>query len=124
MPTQYKFSDPTTHLFRGGQLGVLETNQYTATVTLGDLFGAQSSVETLSPAFYYHIQLRPNSKIEIPMDPTHNAFAYMIDEEVELAEQKKLKEHEIALFERGDTHIDLFSEKGANLERIIRSSFS
>ena len=115
MPAQYKFSDPTTHLYRGGQLGELETNQYSAKVILGELLGVRSGVETLSPAFYYHIQLKPNGKIEIPTDPGHNAFAYLIEGEVELAEQKKLKDNQIALFERGDTHIDIFSEKGADL---------
>lgn len=115
MSAKEKFSAPKTDLYRGAQLGTIENMDYAVKVILGSLFGTSSSVETSTPAFYYHVQLKPNGKIEIPTDPTHNAFVYMIAGKVELAEQKELKSHQIALLERGDTMIDIYSESGADL---------
>ncbi len=45
---------------------------------LGELFDAKSQVELLSPAFYYHIKMDNDTRLDIPTDPTHNAFLYLI----------------------------------------------
>jgi len=115
MPAQYKFIDPTTSVFRSHQIGLLQEETFTAQVVLGELFGTKSQVELLTPAFYYHLVMHPGCRIDIPVDPLHNAFAYAIDGTVEVEGQRALKTNQIALYKRGDSQINLFSPDGAEL---------
>lgn len=115
MPAQYKFIDPTTHVHRNEQMDTIEHKDYWAKVILGELFEAKSKIELLSPAFYYHIKLKPNSRLDIPTDPQHNAFVYVIDGDMEVAGQRALKTNQIALYERGESLINLFSKDGAEM---------
>lgn len=113
MPAKYKFTDPSTHVHKVDKMGVVETPKYWAKVILGELFGAKSTVETLSPAFYYHIKLKADGKIQIPTDPTHNAFVYLVNGKLELEGTKELKANQAALYERGESQIGLYSKDGA-----------
>ena len=113
MPSKYKFMNPSTAVHRDKALPNIETKDYSVKVILGELFDTKSSVELLSPAFYYHVKLNPNSKITIPTDPGHNAFVYGIKGESELENRKAFKANQIALYERGDSEIDIYSECGA-----------
>src|SRR5690349_5810832 len=76
LPSKYKFIDPTTNVFSEDKMGTIEAQTYSAKVVLGELFGTRSTIELVSPAFYFHVRLKPDCKIEIPTDPTHNAFIY------------------------------------------------
>ncbi|MFT6021761.1 MAG: redox-sensitive bicupin YhaK (pirin superfamily), partial [Saprospiraceae bacterium] len=55
MPGEYKFIDPTTHVYQEDKMGVIDNENYWAKVVLGQLNEAKSDITTLSPAFYYHI---------------------------------------------------------------------
>lgn len=113
MPAQFKFIDPTTAVHGDDKMPIIEKDKYSVKVILGELFGKKSNIELLSPAFYYHINMKADSRLDIPTDPTHNAFVYIIEGELELDGKKKLKENQIALYERGDSLINLFSQNGA-----------
>lgn len=113
MPSAYKMIDPTTSVHNDKHFDTLQTNQYSVKVILGELLGAQSKIKLLSPAFYYHVKLKENGRLDIPTDPTHNTFVYNINGEVELIDQKKLKQSQIALYQRGKSVINLYSECGA-----------
>ena len=115
MPSKYKFIDPATYVFNEKQMDSLETNDYSAKVILGELYQAKSKIELLSPAFYYHIKLHANGRLDIPTDPTHNAFVYVVKGNIEIAERKQLATNQIALYQRGDSLINTYSEKGADL---------
>ena len=115
MPAQYKFIDPTTSVYRNHQIGFLEKEEFTAHIVLGELFDVKSQVDLLTPAFYYHLEMRPGCRIDIPVDPMHNAFAYAIDGVAEVEGQRTLKANQIALYERGDSQINLYSEDGAEI---------
>lgn len=115
MPAAHKFSNPTTAVHGDTDMGTLDNEQFWAKVVLGELFEAKSKVELLSPAFYYHIKLKSNGKIEIPVDGTHNAFVYMISGEAEIEDKKALQANQIALTQRGGESINLFSAEGAEM---------
>lgn len=115
MPAKYKFTDPTTHVHNEKKMGSIETKNYSAKVVLGELFGAKSQIELLSPAFYYHITMKAGCKLEIPTDPTHNAFAYLEKGNLEVEGRKELKPNQVALYQRGESMINLFSKDGAEL---------
>ena len=113
MPSKYKWQDPSTMVYNASKIPKIIKKDYTAEVVMGELFGYKSAIETLSPAFYYRLQLKGNTRIDIPTDPMHNAMVYVVDGELEIAEQKRLKQHQIALYERGNSDVNLYTRKGA-----------
>lgn len=113
MPRKYKFSAPATYVHKEDKMGHVANKQYKAVVVLGELNGVKSGIETLSPAFYYHINLNAGGKIEIPVDPQHNIFVYATKGELELEERTALKTNQVALFQRGANTVTLFSREGA-----------
>lgn len=113
MPSKYKFIDPSTAVYNTAQMDEIKNDKYSIKVVLGELFEAKSKIELLSPAFYYHIKMEADSRLDIPTEHAHNAFIYNISGQLELEGQKVLKENQIALFERGESLLNLYSECGA-----------
>lgn len=109
MPGKYKWTAPATEVFRSEKMGKIKTAQYEAKVVLGELFGAKSTVETLFPVFYFHLKLKPGAKLSIPTDPTHNAFIYVINGNLEAEGRKMIEKNQVALYERGESMINIFS---------------
>lgn len=114
-PSRHKFMNPSTSVFAEKKMDTLNTKDYSAKVVLGELYKAKSSIELLTPAFYYHIKLKPNGRLDIPTDPTHNAFIYVIKGDLEIAERKKLVDNQLALYKRGDSLINTYSLNGAEI---------
>ena len=112
-PSKYKFQDPSTTVFRQSDMDSIEKKDYSIQVVLGELFGAKSNIELQSPAFYYHVKMRPDGRLDIPTDPTHNAFLYLIKGKLEVEGGKQLTENQIVLYQRGDSLISLYAEQGA-----------
>lgn len=115
LPAKYKFVNPSTDVHKLDKMGRIETNTYSATVVLGELFGSKSKIELLSPAFYYHIKMKPGCKLDIPVDATHNVWVYSVNGDVETEGRKVIKRNQVALYERGDTLLNLFSAGEAEL---------
>jgi redox-sensitive bicupin YhaK (pirin superfamily) len=110
MPSKNKFIDPATEVFRPEKMAELNEPHYSAKVVLGELFGAKSKIETLFPVFYFHIKLKPGAKLTIPTDPQHNAFIYVINGKIETEGRKEIKQNQVALYERGESLVNIFSE--------------
>jgi redox-sensitive bicupin YhaK (pirin superfamily) len=115
MPSKQKFREPATEIFRPEKMAELHHKDYTAKVVLGELPGAKSKVETLFPVFYYHIQLKPGGKMEIPVEANHNAFIYVIKGKLETEGQKEIEANQVALYERGKNYINIFSKEGSEI---------
>jgi quercetin 2,3-dioxygenase len=115
MPAQYKFIDPSTEIFNKDKMGSIEEKEYSATVVMGELFGVKSKVETMFPVFYIHIKMKAGCKMSIPTDATHNSFVYVINGRVEAEGRKEIGANQVALYERGDSIINLFSKDGAEI---------
>lgn len=113
MPSRYKFIDPSTHVFRNDKMAEVQNLHFNMKIVLGEAFGHRSYIETLSPTFYYYVNLKPNSRFEIPIQASHNAFLYLISGELELEGRKILKSNQVALYERGKEVIQCFAQTGA-----------
>jgi len=55
------------------------------------------------------------ARIDIPTNPEHNAFAYLVKGEMELDGNRQLKEKEVALYQRGDSMINLYATCASEL---------
>lgn len=114
-PSKYEFADPSTGIYDIKQMNEIQTSDYYLKTVLGRFGDIHSDITTVSPAFYYHVKLRENGRIDIPVDAMDNAFLYLINGELEVEGQKKITEHQVVLYERGDTNINLYSPCGAEL---------
>jgi len=110
-PAAYKFDDPTTLVYNSNKMNLIETEAYKIQIVLGELFNCKSKIETQSPAFYYHVKMKENSRLDIPTLPTDNAFIYMVKGNLELQNATELKENQVVLFERGASLINLYSKE-------------
>lgn len=109
-PSKYKFIDPTTTVYRENHMDVIQTKDYWLKVVLGELGEAKSKVDLLSPAFYYHLKMNDQSRIDIPTEPTDNVFIYMIKGKAELEGGQILQDNQLALYQRGESLVRIFSE--------------
>ena len=82
-------------------------------IVLGELHGSCSRIETQSPAFYYHVKLDANTRFDIPTDPMHNAFIYMVNGSLELEEAKELNTDQVVLYESGESTVSVFAKEKA-----------
>lgn len=115
MPSKDKFIAPATEVFRPEKMAELTEPHFTAKVVMGELFGAKSKVETTFPAFYFHIKLKPGAKLEIPTNERHNAFIYVINGKIETEGRKEITTNQVALYERGASLVNIYSEEGAEI---------
>ncbi len=109
-PSKYKFLDPTTSVHRVTNMDKIETEDYSIQIVLGKLFDAKSTIKLHSPAFYYHVKMKDDARLDIPTDPTHNAFIYLIKGNLELEGGRKLSANQVVLYQRGESLINLYSE--------------
>lgn len=114
-PAKYKKEAPSTLVHNKPDLPTIIGPDYSIDVVMGSLMNSTSKVETYSPAFYYHIKLNKGAKLSIPVDPSHNAFAYNVKGKLELEAQKLLLPNQIALFERAGDEIDLLAQEDSEL---------
>lgn len=110
-PKKYKWDDPTTIVHRTKSMDKVEGDGYEIQVVLGELGEACSNVELRSPAFYYHIKMDADKRLDIPTDPTHNAFIYNVSGSIELSGTQQLKKHQLALYQRGKSVIKLYAQE-------------
>jgi redox-sensitive bicupin YhaK (pirin superfamily) len=112
-PAKYKFADPTTSVHREEHMDIIKTEDYELKVVLGSLDEAKSSIELLTPAFYYHIKLKANKNINIPVSANDNAFAYIIDGKIEVADQQLASKSQLVLYQRGKEIISVHAKENS-----------
>ena len=115
MPAQHKYDDPTTTVFNDKHIPTMVKENFTAKIVLGELMGFKSEVKTFTPTFYYYIKLNKQARLDIPVDPTHNAFLYHVSGKLEIEDQNEMKPHQLVLYKRGGNNINLYSQEGAEV---------
>ncbi len=108
-PSKHKFDAPTTAVFREANMDIITHDDYSIKVVLGELNGAKSSIETHSPAFYYHVKLKEDKRLDIPTNPGHNAFVYLIKGALEVEGGRAIKDNQVVLYQRGEDLINLYA---------------
>jgi redox-sensitive bicupin YhaK (pirin superfamily) len=100
-PAAEKFSDPNTVIHGTDETPVVAVDDATIKVMIGSLEGCASPVFTFSPAFYFHVELPAGGRLDLPVDPVHNAFVHMIEGQLEGQGRQLLQDEQLALYERG-----------------------
>jgi len=115
MPSEYKFINPSTSVSDKKSMGLINEKDFTAKIVLGDWGKEKSDIELLSPAFYYDVEMTSDCRLDIPTEPTHNAFIYVIEGELEVEGQRTLKKNQLCLYERGESLINLYARDKARV---------
>jgi quercetin 2,3-dioxygenase len=115
MPTKHKFISPTTVVHHEAEMAFVQKENYSAKVVLGEGFGVKSKIETLFPAFYFHVKIEANTKLEIPTNPTHNAFIYLIDGKLEVESNRAIEKNQVVLYQRNADYISVFAKEKSEL---------
>ena len=115
MPSKYKFTDPSTAVYRPEKMKKVLGKDYTANVVLGDFGDAKSGIDTLFPVFYVHLTLKPGCRLSLPVNETHNAFVYVIRGDIETEGRTLAKANQVILYERGKDHVNIFSSGAAEI---------
>ncbi|MEN9522511.1 MAG: hypothetical protein RL065_888 [Bacteroidota bacterium] len=115
MPAKHKFISPTTVVHHEEEMGFVQKENYSAKVVLGEGFGVKSKIETLFPAFYFHVKIEANTKLKIPTNPTHNAFIYLIDGKLEVEGNRAIEKNQVVLYQRNADYISIFAKEKAEL---------
>ena len=113
LPAAHKFSPPVTTLRDKADFPVIETEAYRIKVLMGSAFGQSAPTELHSPAFYYHVHLKPGGRLDLPVNPEHNAFVHIVEGQLELEGQRELSPQQLALYHRGGDVLRYFSAQGA-----------
>lgn len=112
LPAAEKFCTPETVIHNSEALPVIETDAHQIKVLIGSLFGQHSPTATYSPAFYYHIKMQPEARLDIPVTSGHNAFIYVVHGEVELEGRHAVQDEQMALYEREGDELRYYSRNG------------
>ena len=83
LPASEKFGTPITTLRDRTDFPVIETEEYRIKVLMGEAFGRTAPTETHSPAFYHHIHIAEGGRLDLPVDPGHNAFVHVVEGRLE-----------------------------------------
>lgn len=98
IPPHLKKSEPyATHLKKEDS-EVVEIENVRIRVILGKVFGVISNVELLMPVNYWHISMKRNAMLELPVDPAQNAFVYLLKGRLEINGTQDVKTSEVVLF--------------------------
>ena len=100
-PATEKFSDPYTVIHGTDETPIVVVDDASVKVMIGSLEGCTSPVFTFSPAFYFHVELPAGGRLDLPVDPNHNAFVHMIEGQLEGEGRQLLQDEQLALYERG-----------------------
>ena len=109
LPAAEKFSTPITTLRDKAEFPIIETEEYRIKVLMGEAFGRTAPTETHSPAFYHHIHIAEGGRLDLPVDPGHNAFVHVVDGRLEIEGRRELEAQQPALYHRGGDHLRFHS---------------
>ena len=89
----------------------LENENLKIRVILGEVFGVKSDTKLLMPVIYWHISIKENETLDLPIDPLQNAFIYVQNGELEINGKQILNTSQTVLFERDGDYVQLKANK-------------
>lgn len=107
IPSKLKMSDPSAGLVKEETIQEVEKENAKTRVILGEVFGVKSNTQLLMPIIYWHISIKENTSLELPIDPLQNAFIYVQNGQLEINHTQRVDTSQAILFERDGDFIQL-----------------
>jgi redox-sensitive bicupin YhaK (pirin superfamily) len=115
IPSKLKKSEPNAGLLKKENIKVIENETIKIRVILGEVLGAKSETKLLMPVIYWHISMKQDVSIDLPIEPLHNAFVYVQNGQLEINETQLVNTNQTILFERDGDYIQLKAKKATEL---------
>lgn len=113
LPSDQKFGDPITTLRDKADFPLFREQEARIKVLMGEAFGRKAPTELHRPAFYFHVELDAGGRLDLPVDPAHNAFVHLVDGKLEVEGQREIREQQLALYHRGGDMLRFFAREKA-----------
>jgi redox-sensitive bicupin YhaK (pirin superfamily) len=111
IPTKLKKSEPNATHVKKSEIAILEKEHATIRVILGEVFGVKAKTQLLMPVIYWHITLKENVTLELPVDRTQNAFVYLIEGSLEVNGAQTVSNNQAVLYERNGDSISIKAQR-------------
>ena len=92
--------------------------QVTVRVVAGESLGARAVIDTRTPIQYLHFNLAPGAKVTQPVPRDYNAFAYVLDGELQAGGQRAGRSH-MVMFAKDGEEVELAAGTGSALDVLL-----
>ena len=113
IPPTLKKSEPSASHLAKSEIRILEKEHATIRVILGEVFGVKSNLQLLMPVIYWHISLKANTSLELPVDPAMNAFVYVAEGVLEVNGSRTATKSQTILYERNGSTLTVKANEAA-----------
>lgn len=107
IPSQYKKAEPYSTLVKAEEIKTLEINSTKIRVILGEVFGVKSTTQLLMPVIYWHVSMKSQATINLPIDTKQNAFIYLQNGQLEINDKHIIDVSQAVLFERDGDYLQI-----------------
>ncbi|OMP76573.1 MULTISPECIES: pirin family protein [unclassified Chitinophaga] len=114
IPSHLKKSNPSASYLKKDDIELVISENVTIRVILGEVYGVKSPIKLLMPVIYWHISLKENTYLDLPVDPTQNVFIYLLTGKLKVNDHQEVNAGDAALFERDGDFIKIRAKKDAN----------
>lgn len=92
--------------------------QVTVRVIAGESLGARAVIDTRTPIQYLHFNLAPGAKVTQPVPRDYNAFAYVLDGELQ-ADGQRAGRSQMVMFAKDGEEVELLAGTGSALDVLL-----
>ncbi|HVM89064.1 MAG TPA: pirin-like C-terminal cupin domain-containing protein [Puia sp.] len=107
IPPKLRKSEPSASHTKEGDISIVEKENTKIRVMLGEVFGVKSKTHLLMPVVYWHISMKENATIELPVEAAQNVFIYLQEGQLEINSSQSVKTSQTVLFERDANTIQI-----------------
>lgn len=107
IPAALKKSAPYATHMPQANIAVAENEDAKIRVILGEVFGVKSQTTLLMPVLYWHISLKANTALALPVESSLNAFVYVQEGQLDVNSTHTVSTGQAVLFERDGDYIQL-----------------
>jgi redox-sensitive bicupin YhaK (pirin superfamily) len=90
----------------------------TVRVIAGESLGARAVIDTRTPIQYLHFKLAPGAKVAQPVPRDYNAFAYVLDGDLQ-ADGQRAGRSQMVMFARDGDEVELAAGTGSALDVLL-----
>ncbi len=83
LPRALKHTEPSYQRIEAAAIPAVAVEGGTVRVVAGEFRGRAGPARTRMPAFLWHVTLAPGAELEAPIDPRHEAAAYVVEGEAQ-----------------------------------------
>lgn len=114
LPASKKFVEPSYQHIVAHNIPTVIRERVSARVITGEAFGKQGPIATYSPMLILHIEMKPNSEIQIPIPDSFNAVVYAMEGSVQ-TNHRDVQTLELVHYGSGGDTIALEANEANNL---------